>query len=136
MGRLTDRFRKKKKPVDKPAPKFEEANDLKKLSLFITIVDNGFSKDITSIFKNYESGLQFIELGKGTAMNTVYDILGTVDISKEVIFSIVRNEFIDDLKKELDVYFIMHRKHVRGISMAIDMTSIVSVMAYKYLANI
>lgn len=132
MGNLINKFKPKHK-VEEHKP-FEERHNVKKLVCFITIVNAGKGNEIVNIFNRYEAYANFIQMGDGTANKVVYDFLGTVDNKKDIIFSIAREEYQEDLFKELNAYFVMNRKQ-RGISLSIDLTSIAGIKAYSFLAN-
>lgn len=126
-------LRKTKKTPAKP-PKFEKNPNLKKLSMFVTIVPHGHAQNIIHIFERFEVAAQFVQRGSGTASKDILGILGIEDTGKDIIISLVKEENIPDIKPELEAYFIANKAN-RGIGMVIPMKSIVGVTVYKFLTN-
>lgn len=125
---------KKKEVLEEERPAFETRADLKKLYLYTVIVPRGQGEYIMRIFKANHTSVQFLQYGEGTASNAIRDILGIEDTKKDVVYSIVREDAISDLKKEIDVYFVASKKN-RGIAYTIALTSIVGVKMYKFLSQ-
>lgn len=121
-------------PKEEERPAFETREDIRRLYLYTIIVPRGQSDNIVRILKAYKSSAQFIQYGEGTASNAIREILGTEDTKKDVVFSIVREDAIPDIKRELDVYFIASKRN-RGIAYTIQLTSIIGVKLYKFLTQ-
>ena len=123
----------KKKKETKELPTLDNVVQ-KKLSLFLTIVNEGQAKAIIRIFERFGSSAQFVQRGEGTATKEIYDLLGLENNGKDIIFSFVSQDKIDDVKKGIGAYFIASRRN-SGISMAIPLSSIIGVRIYQFLAN-
>ncbi len=113
---------------------FDKSNDIKKLSLFVTIVNTGQGDAIANLFKNLNVSAQFIQKAEGTANRTIQNLLGIEDNRKEVVLSIIRTEDVPSAKKEVESFFLASKRN-KGIAISISMTSIVGVTAYRFLAN-
>ncbi|MCR5506078.1 MAG: hypothetical protein K6F07_03700 [Bacilli bacterium] len=124
---------KKKKTVEEP-PRIEDRQDFKKLIVFVTIVNRGLASPITKIFQNMGCSAQFVQRGNGTAVKEIRDILGIEDTSKDIVFSIVREEKVEDIKVELSAFFLAS-KYNKGIAFTIPMSSMIGVKVYQFLAN-
>lgn len=120
-------FKKKLETVEKPKVEVNE-----KLSIFITVVPKGQGHAVTKLFYLGGSNAQYIELGEGTAVEEIRDILGIEDNSKEIIFSIIPNSKIDNMKKELEAFFLASNKN-KGIGFSIPMTSLIGMKVYQFL---
>lgn len=120
-------FKKKPETVEKPKVEVNE-----KLSIFITVVPKGQGHAVTKLFYLGGSNAQYIELGEGTAVEEIRDILGIEDNSKEIIFSIIPNSKIDNMKKELEAFFLASNKN-KGIGFSIPMTSLIGMKVYQFL---
>ena len=120
-------FKKKPETVEKPKVEVNE-----KLSIFITVVPKGQGHAVTKLFYLGGSNAQYIELGEGTAVKEIRDILGIEDNSKEIIFSIIPNSRIDNMKKELEAFFLASNKN-KGIGFSIPMTSLIGMKVYQFL---
>ncbi len=125
---------KKKEALEEERPAFETRDDLKKLYLYTIIVPRGQGEYILRVLKANRTSVQFLQYGEGTASNAIRGILGIEDTKKDIIYSIVREDAIPDIKKEIDVYFVASKKN-RGIAYTIALTSIVGVKMYKFLTQ-
>lgn len=131
---VTPKKAKKKESPKKEDPAFETRSDIKKLVLYTVIVPRGQGENIIRIFKANKSSAQFVQYGEGTASNAIRDILGSEDTKKDIVYSLVREDVVPDIKKELDVYFIASKRN-RGIAYTISLTSIVGVKLYKFFTQ-
>ena len=133
----TKAAKKEKKEVasnEEQRPAFETRDDIKKLVLYTVIVPRGQGDNIMRIFKLNKSSAQFLKYGEGTASNAIRDILGSEDTGKDIVYSIVREDAVPDIKKELDVYFVASKNN-RGIAYTIRLTSVMGVKIYKFLTQ-
>ena len=121
-----------KKTDDQPA--FETRHDLKKLLWYTIIVPHGQADNICRLLKAYKSSAQFVEVGEGTANSRIRDILGIEDTKKDVIYSLVRDDMVNDIKSELDAYFAASKRN-RGIAYTISLSSFVGVKLYKFFTQ-
>ena len=127
-------FKKKKPEIEtKKELQLDEAN-IKKLSLFITIVNRGQGNYVLKIFEQEGANAQFVQLGEGTAQKEVRDILGIEDNEKEVIISLIPNDRIEGTKNELEAFFIVNKRN-RGIGFSIPMTSLIGMKVYQFLTD-
>ena len=108
--------------------------DFKKLSMFITIVNRGQGNYVLKLFEAEGSNAQFVQRGEGTAQKEIRDILGIEDNSKEIIISLIRNDKIENAKKELEAFFRVNKRN-RGIGFSIPMTSLIGMKVYQYLTD-
>ena len=106
----------------------------KKLSLFVTIVSEGLAPIVIRLFERGGSSAQFVQRGEGTAQKEIYDILGIENNGKDIIFSFLSEDKIDDMKKELAAFFAANRRN-KGIGMVIPLSGIIGVRVYQFLAN-
>ena len=129
-------FRRKKETQElkKVAPRYETREDIKKLSLYITIVDKGNSTAIVKLFERIGVSAQFIEMGQGTAIKEIREILGIEDNTKEVIYSFIKQESVNEATKELEAFFMISKRN-RGIGFSVPLTSIIGVRVFEFLSN-
>lgn len=123
-----------KKVKEKEPTKFEEREDVKKLVFYTVIVPFGQSNNIIKLFKANHSSAQLIRVGDGTANKEVREILGIEDNRKEIIYSLLREDYVEDFKKELDAYFAASKKNA-GIGFTIDVNTMVGVKLYKFFSQ-
>ena len=127
-------FKKKKQEVEtKNEFQLDESN-IKKISMFITIVNRGQGNYVLKIFEQEGANAQFVQLGEGTAQKEVRDILGIEDNGKEIIISLIPNERIEEAKNELEAFFKVNKRN-RGIGFSIPMTSIIGMKVYQFLTD-
>lgn len=120
-------FKKKIEETDKVKEEQKE-----KLSIFVTIVPRGQGHPVSKLFYLGGSNAQFIESGEGTAVKAIRDILGIEDNSKDIIFSIIPNNKIEDMKRELEAFFRASKRN-KGIGFSIPMTSLIGMKVYQFL---
>ena len=118
----------------KQSESFEKTNDIKKLSLYVTIVNKGQANAVISLFQKMGSSLQFVQVGNGTANKNVLDILGIEDNAKEVVFCVIKKDLVNDAKRELEAFFVASKKN-KGIGFEIDLTTLIGVKLYRFLTN-
>lgn len=108
--------------------------DIKKLSMFITIVNRGQGNFVLKLFESEGANAQFVQYGEGTAQKEIRDILGIEDNSKEIIISLISQDKIDSAKKELEAFFKVSKRN-RGIGFSIPMTSLIGMKFYQFLVD-
>ena len=126
-------FKRKKQIEVKELPTLDNVAK-KKLLLFITIVGEGQATAIRRLFERYGCSAQFVERGEGTATKEIYNILGVENIGKDIVFSFISEDKVEDIKKVLEAFFITSKRN-RGISFSIRLSSIIGVRVYQFLAN-
>ena len=109
-------------------------SDIKKLSMFITIVNRGQGNFVLKLFESEGANAQFVQYGEGTAQKEIRDILGIEDNSKEIIISLISQDKIDSAKKELEAFFKVSKRN-RGIGFSIPMTSLIGMKIYHFLVD-
>lgn len=124
---------KEKKKIEQEKA-FEDREDLKRLVFYIIIVNAGQSDNIVKLLKSNHSSAQFIKNGEGTASKQIREVLGIEENKKEIIFSLLREDFVPDFKKELEAYFLSSKKN-SGIGFTVDVNSVVGVKMYKFLTQ-
>lgn len=113
---------------------FEKRNDLQHLLFYVIIVNYGQSDNIIKLLKNNHSSVQFVQVGEGTATKQVRSILNIEDNSKEIIYSIISDEYVEEVKKELDAYFVSSKRNA-GIAFTIELSTLIGVKMYKFLTQ-
>lgn len=117
-----------------PKDSFESRPDLKNLVFYTVIVNRGQSDGIIKIFKNTKSSFQLIQFGEGTSKNQFKTILGAEETDKDILYSIVREDIVPDIKREIDAFFATSKRNI-GIAYTISLKSLVGVKMYKYLTQ-
>lgn len=116
--------------IEKPKPSFA----LKKLSLLVVIVDHGVSDVFIDYFKTLEVNLELQILASGTVKEEIRNLLGLNEIKKDVLFSVIQEEKLDQAFNYIETRFKLSPKH-KGIAFNIKITSVVGLSVYKILSN-
>lgn len=127
-------FKKKRQTIETKNEFQLDETKLKKISMFITIVNRGQGNYVLKIFEQEGANAQFVQLGEGTAQKEVRDILGLDDNEKEIIISLITNERIESVKSELEAFFRINKRN-RGIGFSIPMTSLIGMKVYQFLID-
>ena len=133
LSKLSESKRNVKKTEEKKQP-FEERPDLKKLKFYIIIVNYGQGQNIVKLLKANHASAQFVQFGEGTATKQVRSILAIEDNRKEIVYSFLREDLVNDFKKDLDAYFASSKRNA-GVGFTIELDTIVGVKLYKFLTQ-
>ena len=129
---LENKKRSKKIVEEKPA--FEDREGLRRLVFYTIIVNFGQSGNILKILKRNHSSAQFVKVGEGTATKQIAQILNLEDNRKEIIYTLVNEDYVKDIKMELEAYFAASKRNA-GVAYTIDVDSFVGVKLYKFLTQ-
>lgn len=135
MAIINNIVKKTKKSPAKVDTSYENNNDIKKLKVYVVIVNHGTGKAIVSLLQRSGSPAQYVTMGNGTATKNVRDILGIEDTGKDVVFALLKEELIPDLKNEVEAFFQSNKRN-RGIGFSINMTGIIGVRFYRFIADV
>ena len=105
-----------------------------KLELLITIVELNRAVYYTNLIQSFDVNLQISTLAKGTAQTEILHYLGLTASQKTAIFSIVREDKLQDLMQTLDEKFHSVRGG-KGVAVSIPFTSVIGTMIYGFLSN-
>ena len=108
-------------------------NSIKKAKLFITIVDRNKVEFYTDVLSQFESNLQLIMYGNGTASNSMLELFG-LNNEKGIIFSVIREELENTVKDTLDEKFKTIRNG-KGISVIVPISSVMGKQLYQFMIN-
>lgn len=119
-----------KKPKTVP---YEKANEVSPLVLLIIIVPQGQALSIKKALDDYDTSAAFVASGEGTGIGERKDVLGLTN-KKNIIFTIVRVDKVEPLKRRLKERFSVSRASA-GVAITIRLTSVAGVSVYKFLSN-
>ncbi len=105
-----------------------------KLELLITIVEKNKAEFYADLIESFDVNFQFITPARGTAKAEFLDYLGLSDSDKSVIFSVVRQDKLDDLTYLLGQKFRTVRGG-KGVSVSVPFTSMIGTSVYAFLCN-
>jgi len=105
-----------------------------RLEMLVTIVDKRKADFYEDLLQSFEINMQIIAAAKGTAEEKMLEYLGLFNNEKAVIFSIVREDRLDDIVAALEERF-ESVKGGKGIAVSIPLSSIMGASAYGFLSN-
>ena len=105
-----------------------------KLKLLITVVNRVKSEYYADLIQSFGANIQCFVSSKGTAQNEMLDIIGLADDRKSTILSVIREERAAELLETLSKRFNTI-KDGKGIAFTVPMSSVVGVLAYRFLAD-
>ena len=130
---MAERKRKTtKKSTDSFVP-FEKEHKLEELKLFMIVVNSGQSNAIDKYLFDLNIAASFITNGEGTAKET-NDIFGVTGQRKQIIWALVPNNKVSDIKEKLKNRFSIS-KASQGMALSIKVSSIVGVSLYKFFSG-
>ena len=106
---------------------------IKKLKLLFTVVDRSKAEFYMDVLSQFEVNCQMLCHGMGTATSEIVDMLG-LNIHKAVILSVVREDMVDPVMKNLENKFSTIRGG-KGIAFAVPLSSVIGVNMYQFLSN-
>ena len=128
----------------KKTPKTEQVNptvneepfktDLKKLKLLVTVVNRKKTEFYLDYLTGFEVNFQTAVAAQGTASSDMMYLLGLADSDKSVIFSILREDRVEEAMQGLDEKFHTLRGG-KGIAFTIPLTGVIGVAIYRFLSN-
>ncbi|MBP3857468.1 MAG: hypothetical protein IK990_17835 [Ruminiclostridium sp.] len=105
-----------------------------RLELLITIVEKNKAEFYADLIQSFECNFQFTAPAHGTAKADILHYLGLADTDKAVIFSVVREDKLDDLTYMLDNKFRTVRGG-KGVAVTVPFTSMIGTSVYAFLCN-
>ena len=120
---------KKRKPTRKKEP-----DAVKKLELLVTVVNSNKAEYYTDLIQSYNVNMQTVFPAQGTANAEMLSLLGLTGSQKAVIFSVVREDKINEVLSVLEEKFKTVRNG-KGIAYTVPMSSIIGVLAYGFLSD-
>lgn len=105
-----------------------------RLELLATIVDKRKADFYADLIQAYEVNMQMIFSAKGTAEDKMLEWLGLSRNEKAVIFSMVREDKLDEISDALRDRFASV-KGGQGISVSMPLSSIMGASAFGFLSN-
>ena len=106
---------------------------IKKRKLLFTVVDRSKAEFYMDVLSQFEVNCQMLCHGMGTATSEIVDMLG-LNIHKAVILSVVREDMVDPVMKNLENKFSTIRGG-KGIAFAVPLSSVIGVNMYQFLSN-
>ena len=103
-----------------------------RLELLITIVNRKKGDFYADLIQSFGSNMQLITAASGTAEQRIIELLGLSGNEKAAIFSVVREDRLNDIQAALEDKF-RTVKDGEGIAVALPFSSIMGVSAFGFL---
>ena len=105
-----------------------------RLKLLVTIVGRNKAEFYADLIQSFDVNMQMIALATGTANERMLGLLGLTDNEKAVLFSVIREEKINDALHVLGEKF-KTIKDGNGVAFTIPFTSVIGTLIYGFLSN-
>ena len=113
--------------------KFDPKN-VDRLKMGIILVKKGHGVAINNLLFDHGVAMSVLSYAEGAREKYVADILGGEQLQIEVIFTVMNEKKIKEIKKALHERFVISKDSV-GVMFVFDIKSMAGVLAYKYLAD-
>jgi hypothetical protein len=131
------RLIKKNQKTEQVTPTVNEETfktDLKKLKILVTVVNRKKTEFYLDFLTGFEVNFQTAVAAQGTASSDMMYLLGLADSDKSVIFSILREDRVEEAMQGLDEKF-HNLRGGKGIAFTIPLTGVIGVAIYRFLSN-
>ena len=128
---MTEIEKKRKRTIRK---KSENNPSVSKLKLLITVVDRRKGEFYADLIQSFDVNMQMMCFGRGTAKAEMLHLLGLAESDKTVIFSVIREDKVNDALNVLSEKFSTI-KNGKGIAFTVPMSSVIGVAIYGFLSN-
>lgn len=105
-----------------------------RLMLLVTVVQKGKGTFFSDYLQTFDANLQICVVGTGTAQDDLIEFLGLKDNKRSVIFSIVREDRLDEILAALEERFVTVNRNT-GIAFAVPLSSVIGKLSYAFLSN-
>ncbi len=129
-----EKSKKKKSSQQKSAQKTTQKVTSNRLELLITIVDRQKAEFFADLIQSFDVNMQMLVRAEGTANAEMLNLLGLQESQKTVIFSVIKQEKIQDALASIERKFRTIRNG-KGIAYTIPMSSLIGVAVYGFLSN-
>ena len=106
---------------------------IKKLKILFTIVDRPKGEFYMDVISQFDVNYQMVIGGLGTARSDLVELLG-LEQQKAVIFSVIREDLVEDVMRTLEEKFRTIRNG-KGISFAVPLSGVIGVNMYQFLSD-
>ena len=106
-----------------------------RLMLLVTVVQKGKGTFFSDFLQQtFEANMQICVVGTGTARPDLVEFLGLKDNKRTVIFSVVRQDRLDEIFEALEERFHTVNRGT-GIAFTVPLTSVIGKLTYGFLSN-
>ena len=116
-------------------PDKKESAAPNRLVLLITIVQKGKGTFFSDYLQQtFGANLQIAIVGDGTAETSLVEFLGLKDSKRSVIFSVVREDRVDEILAALEERFHSVNRDT-GVAFTVPLSSVIGILSYAFLSN-
>ena len=105
-----------------------------KLELLIAVVNAPKVRFYSNLIQSSEANLQLVVQASGTSEKAIMNYLGLNQDTRQAIFSVVREDKVQDLLEVLEEKFSTV-KDGGGIAVTIPLASVIGALTYGFLSN-
>lgn len=105
-----------------------------KLELLIAVVNAPKVRFYSNLIQSSEANLQLVVQASGTSERAIMNYLGLNQDTRQAIFSVVREDKVQDLLEVLEEKFSTV-KDGGGIAVTIPLASVIGALTYGFLSN-
>ncbi len=105
-----------------------------RLEMLVTIIPRKKEDYYLDLLQSFDVNIQTGVLAEGTAEATMLEVLGMSDSEKAVIFSIVREDRLEEIEDVLEKKFATI-KGGKGVAVSIPLSSVFGVTSYGFMIN-
>ncbi|MCR4648587.1 MAG: hypothetical protein K5776_05880 [Lachnospiraceae bacterium] len=105
-----------------------------RLEMLVTIIPRKKEDYYLDLLQSFDVNIQTGVLAEGTAEATMLEVLGMSDSEKAVIFSIVREDRLEEIEEVLEKKFYTI-KGGKGVAVSIPLSSVFGVTSYGFMIN-
>lgn len=105
-----------------------------KLVLLVTIVNKEKGSFFADVLQGFDANMQISMTGTGTARADLMEFLGLKDNKRSVIFSVVRQDRVDEIFAALETRFHSQNGGT-GIAFTVPLASMIGKLSYAFLSN-
>ena len=105
-----------------------------RLVMLVTVVKKGKGTFFADFLQSFDANLQICLVGTGTAQANLVEFLGLKDNKRSVIFSVVRDDRVDDIFAALQERFQTVNRGT-GIAFTIPLSSVIGKLSFAFLSN-
>ncbi len=105
-----------------------------RLELLITTVNRSKAEYYIDLLHAFDINLQLVVPGRGTADANMLAMFGLTDSEKAVIFSVIREDRINDALEILEKKFRTIRNG-KGVAYTVPLTGVIGTLIFGFLSN-
>lgn len=113
---------------------FEQREKVYPLCLFFTIVNRDQSSYFTKAYSECGASMSLVFYSHSQPPIEIANVLGPDNLKKEIIMTVVRNDFVDKLMEIAQNRFKIS-KAAKGIAFSCPIDSVSGISVYKFLSD-